>query len=261
MKKSLYLFSAVLVFILMSIFSASAQAQNVLIYDDNSNDQVAQQACANLGYTCTVADSTNFVTLLTGGGWDMVVMDYPSNSPSGDWQTPLAAYINGGGRAIQTGWDAGDFTTLAATYEVVLDTDHNAITLYQWNGHPLFASPNSVPSTLVPADDNWGTNGFYLNTIFSSVAAGGFSLTPSTDNTAIVIGNNNRTIFNGLLFDDYYPADADSDGKDDAVELVENEMIFLLPVQVPTMNEWGMIIFAALAGIGAVYYLRKRYSA
>jgi len=30
---------------------------------------------------------------------------------------------------------------------------------------------------------------------------------------------------------------------------------------IPTMNEWGMIIFAAFAGIGAVYYLRKRYSA
>jgi len=30
---------------------------------------------------------------------------------------------------------------------------------------------------------------------------------------------------------------------------------------IPTMNEWGMIIFAALAGIGSVYYLRKRYSA
>lgn len=28
-------------------------------------------------------------------------------------------------------------------------------------------------------------------------------------------------------------------------------------VSIPTMSEWGMIIFMALAGIGAVYYLRK----
>jgi len=27
---------------------------------------------------------------------------------------------------------------------------------------------------------------------------------------------------------------------------------------VPTMNEWGMIIFMALAGVGSVYYLRKK---
>jgi len=27
---------------------------------------------------------------------------------------------------------------------------------------------------------------------------------------------------------------------------------------VPTMNEWGMIIFMALAGLGSVYYLRRQ---
>jgi hypothetical protein len=29
---------------------------------------------------------------------------------------------------------------------------------------------------------------------------------------------------------------------------------------IPTMNEWGMIIFVALAGIGSLYYLRRRHS-
>ncbi len=32
-------------------------------------------------------------------------------------------------------------------------------------------------------------------------------------------------------------------------------------VQVPTLNEWGMIIFMVLAGLGAAYYLRKRKTA
>ncbi len=31
-----------------------------------------------------------------------------------------------------------------------------------------------------------------------------------------------------------------------------------MATNVPTMNEWGMIIFMALAGIGSLYYLRKR---
>jgi uncharacterized repeat protein (TIGR01451 family) len=30
------------------------------------------------------------------------------------------------------------------------------------------------------------------------------------------------------------------------------------PTQVPTMTEWGMILFMLLAGLGSVYYLRKR---
>ncbi|NWF97621.1 MAG: IPTL-CTERM sorting domain-containing protein [Nitrospirae bacterium] len=29
---------------------------------------------------------------------------------------------------------------------------------------------------------------------------------------------------------------------------------------IPTMNEWGMIISVALAGIGSLYYLRRRHS-
>jgi hypothetical protein len=30
------------------------------------------------------------------------------------------------------------------------------------------------------------------------------------------------------------------------------------PVSIPTITEWGMIIFMVLAGLGAVYYLRKQ---
>jgi hypothetical protein len=32
------------------------------------------------------------------------------------------------------------------------------------------------------------------------------------------------------------------------------------PTSIPTMTEWGMIFFMVLAGIGAVYYLKKRLS-
>jgi hypothetical protein len=30
---------------------------------------------------------------------------------------------------------------------------------------------------------------------------------------------------------------------------------------IPTLNEWGMIIFTMLAGLGAVYYLRRQKTA
>jgi hypothetical protein len=33
------------------------------------------------------------------------------------------------------------------------------------------------------------------------------------------------------------------------------------PTSVPTLNEWGMIIFAVLASIGSVYYLRRQRTA
>ena len=32
----------------------------------------------------------------------------------------------------------------------------------------------------------------------------------------------------------------------------------LQPATVPTLSEWGMIVFVVLAGFGAVYYLRRQ---
>ena len=214
----------------LAIGCSVAQAQNVLVYDHNTHDQVAQTACNNLGLACTVAGSADFVTELTGGAWDLVVMDLPSNVPAGDWQGELSTYIAAGGRVIQTGWNSGDFAVLAADFEVILSGDHEPIPFYQWNASTLFSTPNPVPSTMNPADDDWGTNGFLLTLTpaGSAVAHAGFVPAPAAGQAAIVVGNTGRTIFNGLLFDDYFPADDDGSGKDDIVEMVENQIQLVL---------------------------------
>jgi hypothetical protein len=44
-------------------------------------------------------------------------------------------------------------------------------------------------------------------------------------------------------------------------EACSDECILTTPTAaevIPTMNEWGMIIFMMLAGAGAAYYLRRR---
>jgi hypothetical protein len=38
-----------------------------------------------------------------------------------------------------------------------------------------------------------------------------------------------------------------------------NVPIQIVPCTVPTVNEWGMIIFMVLAGIGSVLYIRRNY--
>jgi hypothetical protein len=222
-------------------------AQAVLVFDNNSEDAVAQTACTNLGYTCTVADSANFVTELTGGTWDLVVMDLPSTGPTGDWQTPLAAYITGGGKAIQTGWNNADFTALASVYEVTLSGDHDAIAFYQWNGSTLFSDPNTVPTTMAVVDDTWGSNGFYLTVqpAGSGIAAAGFSAAPADGQAASVIGNSGNTIFNGFLFDDFYPADTDTSGKDDIVEYLENQMLLLIAGSEPAESRATFLVTKA----------------
>jgi hypothetical protein len=214
----------------LALLGSVAQAQSVLVYDHNTKDQVAQTACNNLGLSCTVANSADFVSELTGGNWDVVVMDLPSNRPEGDWQGAVSDYIAGGGRAIQTGWAEGDFASLADDFEVIISGNHQPIPFYQWDGSALFTTPNAVPTTMNPVDDDWITNGFLLTLTpaGSGVAAAGFVPAPADDQGAVVIGNTGRTIFNGLLWDDYYPADDDSSGEDDIVEMVENQIMYVL---------------------------------
>jgi len=78
------------------------------------------------------------------------------------------------------------------------------------------------------------------------------------------IGNGGRTIFNGFLFDDFFPANADADAKDDIVELVENEMAFALgatagPMSgIPAAGPVGLAVLAlAVAGLGAALLGRR----
>ena len=53
-------------------------------------------------------------------------------------------------------------------------------------------------------------------------------MTPTPNQAGIVIGNSNRTIMNGFLFDDYNTADKDADMIRDIVELIENEIRYIL---------------------------------
>jgi len=253
---------------------SNAQAQEVLVYDANTDDHVAQTACTNLGYTCTVANETDFDTLLNGAAWDLVIMDLPSTDPDGPWQTSLTTYIDGGGLAIQTGWSSSHFSTLAAVFEVSIAGSHDAVQFYQWDGHSLFSSPNPVPANVTVVDDSWGTNGFFftIDALGSAVAAAGFTASPTADQAASVIGNGGRTIFNGFLFDDFYPADTDASGKDDIVEYVENQMASLLGgaiggaptpqtgpvVPVPAIGPIGLLLMTLMLGLMAYFRIQRK---
>lgn len=70
-----------------------------------------------------------------------------------------------------------------------------------------------------------------------------------------------------------FPVSTDNDGVEDATFFTgvlranEPELVVtfepstpIAPTAVPTMTEWGMIIFLVLAGMGAVYSLRRRSS-
>ena len=198
----------------------------ILLYDDNTQFGHARNAVTAMGLTYTRAVSSDFKTKLTGEAWDLVIMDLPSTEPSDvTWQTSLADYIAGGGRAIHTHWNTNTLTSgLQSAFQISSPLEHETQSFYQWNSHSLFTTPNDVPTAFDVWTDAWGTNGFDVQPTGTAVAAAGTTTSPATGRATIVIGNDSRTIFNGLLFDDYQPADKDADAQKDIEELIQNEV-------------------------------------
>lgn len=196
--------------------STAAWAVNILVYDNNTVNQNVQTALTNLGLPFTVGNVSSFNTLLTTGGpWDLVVLDMPSNRLS-DF-SPLQSYIAGGGRAIISDWLPS--SSLASTFEASLSTSFSSpLNVYSWNAaHPIW----SGVSTLSSWSNIWADDGDRLNPAGSGVALGGFVATAGTANeAAIILGNGGRTIMNGFLFDEMTGTNG--------LRFIQNEISFVL---------------------------------
>jgi len=95
----------VLILCLVLGLGGSAFAQDILVYDQNSNNQYAQTAAMAISPAGTVvAGASNFNTLLTSQDWDVVAVDLPSTKITGGWG-PFIDYVNAGGAGIVSYWD------------------------------------------------------------------------------------------------------------------------------------------------------------
>lgn len=206
--------------------TAPGLCQSVLVYDHNSRSQTALSAVAGLGLTHTRGTSGDFTSLLGSQAWDLVIMDLPSNLPQGNWQSALEGHIASGGAAIHSHWQSSSLTAgLQGAFEISNPIAHQTQSFYQWDGDPLFSTPNEISGAFDVWQDRWGTNGFRLTPTGSAYAAAGFTSNPSAGEAAIVIGNDGATIFNGFLFDDFAAADKDADSTSDMVELLQNQIM------------------------------------
>lgn len=211
----------------------------------NLSPQRVFEALNNLGPTYAYVATINAVDFLdrlqNGGPWDLVIVDEYGDCLGGAVVSALTTYVGNGGRAIICYWDWGQSLCvgeggLDALFGASYFSEYaTPVNLYRWDLlHQIFNSPNSVPDFL-SFTDPCTRDGARFNAAGGGVAVAGYTPAPAVNQHAIIIGNSDRTILNGEVFD-VLDGNADADGKDDVVELIENEVLYLLPAAPPTFT-------------------------
>ncbi len=209
--------------LLGTVFAAStASAQSILLFDEFSVNQTSRDALGSLGLSYTVGNLNTFNGLLDGSSWDLVIVeandeipvDLPSSMPvygSEEWDA-LKNYVEGGGRAIMSFWDAGgdvyenmnvvNAFGISKTFSENI-TSTAGLTISPWNlSHPIFNGPSGSVGPITTFTDNGAIDGSRLDIVgVYTFALGGFAATPTLFQSAIVEANSGRTIYNGILFD------------------------------------------------------------
>ncbi len=233
---------------------------NILIYADDPYhippNTYVDQALQNLGYSYTAyynSDFAGFETALTGSSWDIVIFANDNWGPPSTTYSALLTYINGGGKLLFHTW--GSDAALFAALGVSTYTPYSpGKSVYWWQlGHPVFNIPNTVPEPTLNGNF-FGTYGFDITSLPGFEQLAGYT-TPGPDagQEALLLGNNDRTIFKGFLDGQY---------NSELIPLYEN-MIYGLcngfsndPIPMP-ISDWAIGLGVLLIIVFSVIRFRK----
>ncbi len=189
-------------------------------------------ALNNLGpayaYVATTWPADFIDKLRNGGPWDLVIVDMYNNALGPAGVAELGNYIAGGGRAIISHWGWHYDTGLDAFFEAqYIDNYTTPQNLFLWDPlHPIFNVPHAIHD-IFDFRNRCNVDGARFNAVGGGVAIGGYTPPRIPNQHAFIIGNNNRTILNGEVFG-VIRGDRNENGVSDAIDLIENEIVFLL---------------------------------
>ena len=183
------------------VFAGSAFADGIslLVYDQNTQHQLALQAATSTpGAQVVRAGANDFGGLLRSRTWDLVLVDMPGDFPDQQAFQALTDYVGGGGRGAMSFWVWQNQPTLSSAFGVnpLQDISFSSeTTLLDFGSSDIFAGV-----TMPNADwhEHWNDDG----DVFALTAPGGVFLAGlAADSPIMALTNNGRTIA-APLFDE-----------------------------------------------------------
>jgi len=204
----------------------------ILVFEETPGDtsHYYQQAAANLGFnTVLTLNWPDFLDSLYGGTpWTMALVNNFNNSPTTGQLDSVNSYLTGGGKLVFYTWAFYNnpshplYANLGASYIGDLTVPVN---VHANNpADALFTTPNTVTS-LYWTDDIWTVDCTRMAPTGGGTAVAYLEGYPGE--TALIANAGQTALFNSFE-STCYNADSDMDGKLDIVELIENEITWLL---------------------------------
>ena len=237
-----------LTLILAVVISQSVRAGNILYYNDMTlGDDAMASALAGLsGSTVTTAtDSTDFQTQLATGNFDLGIYMIQNATGYDSTFAALATFVQNGGKAII---DFNDTATGAPTGFGAAFTGNT-------NDSSLTVTDTTLASglsgnSLTFANPGWANFSFGLTADPGAIVAA----TLSNSESAIVIANSGRSIFNGFLSDTFLNSSDNLQLWNDGVRLYTNEINSVLSASVPEPSSLAL----GMTGLLAVMTCNRR---
>ncbi|MDD2262647.1 MAG: leucine-rich repeat domain-containing protein, partial [Clostridia bacterium] len=203
---------------------------NVLVMEEIAEHAYYSLALNNLGIPHTFVNNWNLLQqeMDSTQSWDLIVVNSYHNSPTQQLLDDLAAFVAAGGQLIFADWAIGELYTHALLQDLGIGfissyTQPKPFTA-ALASHPIFNTPNQIQELLV-TNDQANIDGQVVSVLPGATALAEFSVDPYS--SAIVLGANGSSIFNAFQADNF-KGDHDEDGKLDILELLENQIVYLL---------------------------------
>jgi hypothetical protein len=212
------------------VYFNTSDALNILIFEYTSEETYYEDALINLGFTFTQVSYWSILesTINNGTNWDLVIINsYDEATPSNTLNI-LDNYQANGGKLIFADWGILNVASnnLFANMGVNIINSFNTPINFTAvnNSHTIFTTPNTV-NTFNYTDNQYNIDGQIVNVINGATQLAVFDGYPNSG--ATVLNANQNTIFNAFQADNYH-GDDNANGKPDMVELIENQINFLI---------------------------------